>query len=74
MTWTVYLTSASITHTAAVFTQWGGQVLHGLVDVFGHGRVLIGADPTGGVIGFWQPATPWTFRTTKTRGRCFGLS
>jgi predicted enzyme related to lactoylglutathione lyase len=70
VTWTVYLTSASITHTAAVFTQWGGQVLHGPVDVNGHGRVLIGAHPTGGVIGFWQPATPWTFRTT-TPGALF---
>jgi predicted enzyme related to lactoylglutathione lyase len=65
VTWTVYLTSASITHTAAVFVQWGGQVLHGPVDVSGHGKVLIGADPTGGVIGFWQPTTPWTFRTAK---------
>jgi predicted enzyme related to lactoylglutathione lyase len=64
VTWTVYLTSASITHTAAILTQWGGQVLQGPVDFNGHGRVFIGTHPTGGVIGFWQPAAPWTFRTT----------
>ena len=29
--WIVHLTSASITHTAAVLTQWGGQMLHGPV-------------------------------------------
>ncbi|HEX2290939.1 MAG TPA: hypothetical protein VHH53_12280 [Pseudonocardiaceae bacterium] len=34
------------------------------MDFNGHGRVFIGAHPTGGVIGFWQPAAPWTFRTT----------
>lgn len=63
VTWTLYLTSDNITHTAAVLARWGGQVLSGPVDVPGQGRVLIGADPTGGVIGFWQPTTPWTFHT-----------
>ena len=67
--WTVYLTSASITHTAAVFTQWGGQVLHGPVDVSEHGRVSSGRIRPG-VCSVWQPATPWTFRTT-TPGSLF---
>ena len=39
---------------------WPGAVWP--VDVPGQGRVLIGVDPTGGVIGFWQPARPWMFR------------
>jgi predicted enzyme related to lactoylglutathione lyase len=64
VTWTLYLTSANITYTAALVTRYGGQVLYGPADVPGQGSVLIGADPTGGVIGFWQPGTPWTFHTT----------
>jgi predicted enzyme related to lactoylglutathione lyase len=61
--WTLYLTSADIERTAAVFGWWGGRVLYGPADVPGQGRALIGADPTGGVIGFWEPAGWWTFHT-----------
>jgi uncharacterized protein len=64
VTWTLYLASADITHTATAFTQRGARVLYGPVEVPGQGRVLIGADPTGAVIGFWQPATRWSFHTT----------
>jgi uncharacterized protein len=71
VTWTLYLASADIDHTATVFTQWGGRVLQGPVDVPGQGKVLIGADPTGAVIGFWQPATPWSFHTAPP-GRDLG--
>jgi predicted enzyme related to lactoylglutathione lyase len=63
VTWTLYLASANITQTATVLAQRGGRVLYGPADVPGQGRVLIGADPTGAVIGFWQPATLWTFHT-----------
>lgn len=63
VTWTLYLASANIDHTVEVFTQWGGQVLYGPADVPGQGRVFIGADPTGAVVGFWQPAAPWNFHT-----------
>ncbi|MGH3800225.1 MAG: VOC family protein [Pseudonocardiaceae bacterium] len=66
VTWTLYLASANIAHTAEVFDQWGGQVLYGPVDVPGQGSMLIGADPTGAVIGFWQSARPWVFHTTDT--------
>ncbi|MGH3872134.1 MAG: VOC family protein [Pseudonocardiaceae bacterium] len=65
-TWTLYLASANITHTAEVFGQWGGRLLYGPVDVPGQGSMFIGADPTGGVIGFWQPARTWTFHTSDT--------
>ncbi len=64
-TWTLYLASADLTHTAELFAQRGGRVLYGPADVPGQGNVLIGAEPTGAVIGFWQPATPWTFHTTS---------
>jgi uncharacterized protein len=61
--WTLYLASANIMHTAAMFARRGGRVLDGPADVPGQGRVLIGADPTGGVIGFWQPTGWWMFHT-----------
>jgi uncharacterized protein len=64
--WTLYLASANIMHTAKVFTRWGARVLYGPVSVSGQGRVLIGADPTGAVIGFWETATPWMFHTADT--------
>jgi uncharacterized protein len=63
VTWTLYLASANIMHTAAMFARRGGRVLDGPADVPGQGRVLIGADPTGGVIGFWQPTARWMFHT-----------
>ncbi|MGH3998088.1 MAG: VOC family protein, partial [Pseudonocardiaceae bacterium] len=65
-TWTLYLASANITHTAEVFVRWGAQLLYGPADVPGQGRVLIGADPTGAVIGFWQTTRPWSFHTADT--------
>jgi hypothetical protein len=54
VTWTVYLDQPHH-HTAAVLS---GGAAKCCMDVSGHGRVLIGADPTGGVIGFWRPAKP----------------
>jgi hypothetical protein len=63
VTWTLYLTSANVAHTASVLDQWGGQVMYGPMDFPGQGRMLIGMDPTGGAIGFWQPAVAWTFHT-----------
>jgi len=62
--WMVYLASANIEYTAQVFTQGGGRVLAGPVDVPGQGRMLAGVDPTGAVIGFWQPAGRWMVHTT----------
>jgi predicted enzyme related to lactoylglutathione lyase len=64
VTWTLYLASPNITYTAAVFTQCGGQLLYGPATVPGQGSMLVGADPTGAAIGFWQPTRPWTFHTT----------
>jgi predicted enzyme related to lactoylglutathione lyase len=63
--WTLYLASANIEYTGEVVTRCGGRVLEGPVDVPGRGRMLIGMDPTGAVIGFWQPASPGTLHTTS---------
>jgi uncharacterized protein len=61
--WTLYLASANIMHTSEVFTQWGGQLLYGPADIPEKGKLLIGADPTGGVIGFWEPEPPRVLHT-----------
>lgn len=61
--WRLYLASANIGYTAEMLTQRGGQVLYGPAAAPGRGSVLIGADPTGGVIGFWEPGPPWMFHT-----------
>lgn len=62
--WTPYLASTNIERIAAVLGRWGGWVLYGPADVPGRGRILIGADPTGAVIGFWEPAVSWMFHAT----------
>jgi predicted enzyme related to lactoylglutathione lyase len=64
--WRLYLASANIMHTAEVLTKSGGEVLYGPAGAPGQGSVLIGADPTGGVIGFWEPGPPWIFHTTDS--------
>jgi predicted enzyme related to lactoylglutathione lyase len=64
VTWMLYLASANIKHTAGVFHQWGGRVLYGPTAVPGQGNMLIGVDPTGAAIGFWQPTRAWMFHTT----------
>lgn len=61
--WRLYLASANIEHTAQVVRQRGGRVLEGPLDAPGPGRALVGMDPTGAVIGFWQPAAPRTLHT-----------
>lgn len=58
--WTLYLASRNVKRTAQLLRKWGGRVLVGPTDA-GQGSVFIGVDPTGGAIGFWQPARPWTF-------------
>jgi len=58
--WTLYLASRNVQRTAQLLRGWGGLVLMGPTDA-GQGSVLIGVDPTGGPIGFWQAARPWTF-------------
>lgn len=63
VTWTLYLNSANVAHLATMMEERQGSVSYGPTEVPGMGSVLIGADPTGARIGFWQPATSWSFCT-----------
>lgn len=69
--WTLYLATPNITHTAATLKELGGQVLYGPVDIPEQGSMLVGADVTGAVIGFWQPPAAWEFRSQEVGTLCW---
>jgi predicted enzyme related to lactoylglutathione lyase len=54
--WTTYVRVDSADDTAAALFDAGGQVLAPPLDIPGAGRVAICADPSGAVLGLWQPA------------------
>ncbi|QUQ71109.1 VOC family protein [Kutzneria sp. CA-103260] len=53
--WTTYLKAddAAATHKAIV--EHGGRAMTEVIDVMGEGKMVIAADPTGGVFGVWEP-------------------
>lgn len=55
--WTPYVNVDDVDKIAAHGAELGGNVLLPPDDVMDTGRIAILADPTGGVIGFWQPKT-----------------
>jgi uncharacterized protein len=58
-TWTLYLATTNVLHSAQLLRACGGRVLKGPAEVPGRGAMLLGMDPVGAVIGFCQPARPW---------------
>lgn len=52
--WTTYFASEDADRTAADITAAGGTVLMGPMDVMDLGRMIVAADPGGGVFGVWQ--------------------
>jgi len=52
--WTVYLASDDADATAKLIGEHGGSIFAGPMDIPGNGRMVIAADPTGGVFGVWQ--------------------
>jgi predicted enzyme related to lactoylglutathione lyase len=57
--WTLYLATTDVVHSAQLLRAWGGRVLTGPARVSGRGTTVIGVDPVGAVIGLCQPARPW---------------
>ncbi|GAA3243989.1 VOC family protein [Streptomyces lavendulae subsp. grasserius] len=55
--WTTYLATDNIDGTVKSVTDAGGTVMMGPVDVMDLGRMAVIADPTGAVVGLWQPGT-----------------
>ena len=52
--WTVYMAVDDLDATMSKVEPSGGSVIVPAFDVMDDGRMAIVADPTGGVIGFWQ--------------------
>ncbi len=55
--WTVYLHSADATATVAAVEAAGGTVLSGAMPVGDLGTMAVVADPSGAVVGLWEPGT-----------------
>jgi predicted enzyme related to lactoylglutathione lyase len=53
--WTTYVNVADADAGAAQVRGAGGTVLAGPMDVMDQGRMVMVADPTGAVLGLWQP-------------------
>ncbi|MGF7119644.1 VOC family protein [Rhodococcus sp. BE178] len=54
--WTTYLATADADATAKAVTESGGQVMMEPMTVPEQGRMAMFLDPSGGVVGVWQPA------------------
>ena len=55
--WTIYLAVADAKETADAVAAHGGQVVVPPMDVADLGTLAVAADPTGAIIGIWQPGT-----------------
>jgi len=53
--WSVYLTTDDAEKTVAAAGAAGGQVMVPAMDVMALGRMAVVVDPTGAVVGVWQP-------------------
>lgn len=55
--WTNYITVDDVDAVADLIKEHGGKVVHGPMDVFDNGRMLVLQDPTGAHVALWQPKT-----------------
>ncbi|MFD3874881.1 VOC family protein [Streptomyces sp. NPDC058623] len=55
--WTTYLSTDAIDSTLKSVTDAGGTVMMGPMGVMDLGRMAVVADPTGAVVGLWEPGT-----------------
>ena len=56
-TWITYLATADAEETAQRVTEAGGTIVMGPIHIPQTGSVLIATDPTGAMIGAWQPGS-----------------
>jgi hypothetical protein len=52
--WNTYLATDDVDVTAKAIAEHGGELLTGVMDVPGEGRLVVASDPTGGVFCAWQ--------------------
>lgn len=53
--WSTYFHTTDANASAESIKANGGSIIMGPMDVMGEGHMLVAADPTGAVFGFWQP-------------------
>lgn len=53
--WSTYVSVADADETVARVKEAGGNVLFEVMDVMDYGRQAFFADPTGAIVGIWQP-------------------
>jgi len=53
--WSTYISVADADETVAKVKEAGGNVLFEVMDVLDYGRQSFFADPTGAIVGIWQP-------------------
>lgn len=56
--WTLYLAVDDVDAAAEALEELGGQLLHGPEDDLAGGRLLVGLDAGGAVVGLWESDTP----------------
>lgn len=66
--WTTYLHTADADATIEAITAAGGMSCGAAMDVPAKGRMAVVADPTGGMIGLWQPGEHLGFEATGVAG------
>lgn len=66
--WNTYLHTADADATIAAVTGAGGMSCGGVMDIPAKGRMAMVADPTGGMIGLWQPTQHLGFEATGVAG------
>ena len=53
--WTSYVNVDNVDATAKHITEHGGRLVMPPMDVMAEGRMCVFADPTGAMLGLWQP-------------------
>lgn len=66
--WNTYLHTADADATIEAITAAGGFSCGGAMDIPAKGRMAMVTDPTGGMIGLWQPAQHLGFEATGVAG------
>ncbi|WP_099022178.1 VOC family protein [Mycolicibacterium palauense] len=66
--WSTYLHTADVDATLSAVEAAGGTCCGGAMDVEGKGRMAMLADPTGAMVGLWQPRGHRGFELTGAPG------
>jgi uncharacterized protein len=66
--WATYLATDDIERSKEKVTAAGGQLLTDVIDIGGHGRMLVAMDLAGAVFGLWQSGTHTGYQLANEAG------